>query len=125
MDQCYRYLFIRQDLPVAQQIVQSGHAIEGVVSLYPQEGIPNLVAIGVPDVAALNRVLTKLKANQIEHFPWVEPDGDLGFTAIATIALNSERKKMLANYRLYSPGTGQPACSVMADRGANARCSSA
>jgi hypothetical protein len=63
----------------------------------------------VPDERALNRVLEKLKQNQIQHFPWTEPDFDLGMTAIATCPLDEERKQVLSNYRLYHAGVdGRP-----------------
>jgi hypothetical protein len=83
-------------------MVQSNHATRGVTASYPQgEGIPNIVLIGVPDVAALSRVREKLAANALPHYVWIEPDNDLGFTAIATIALTVEQKKVLSSYRLY------------------------
>lgn len=80
------------------------------------EGCPNHVAIGVPDVAALERVAAKLRAHRIPHAEWHEPDGDMGFTAIATAPLNGEERKVLANYRLLRHGgTGRlPAPGVMA-----------
>lgn len=59
--------------------------------------------VGVPDLAALRRVEKKLIDAQIAHYNWEEPDFDLGFTAIATEALDIERKKALANYRLWKP----------------------
>lgn len=65
------------------------------------EGIPNLIAIGVPDQAALSRVLNRVKANQVRHYAWIEPDDNLGFTALATEPLDMERKKVFSNYRLY------------------------
>lgn len=86
----------------------------------PEEGVPNIVYIGVPDINALNRVLKKLKDNQIPHFPWIEPDNDFGFTSIATIPLNPSIKEVLKNYRLLKYDRGpdrseRPACSVNAD----------
>lgn len=65
------------------------------------EGIPNLVLIGVPDLAALQRADQKLCDAQIPHFNWREPDGNMGFTAIATAPLVGEQRKCLANYRLW------------------------
>jgi hypothetical protein len=68
-----------------------------------EEGMPNQVLIGVPNIAALNRVRVKLEANQIPHYCWHEPDHDFGFTAIATAPLYGEQRKILANYRVYTP----------------------
>lgn len=59
--------------------------------------------IGVPHLAALERVQEKLNLNKIAYHAWHEPDFDYGFTAIATVPISKERKAVLANYRLYSP----------------------
>jgi hypothetical protein len=67
----------------------------------PEYAVPNVVYIGVPDIRSLDKVLKKLKDNQIPHYRWVEPDDDLSFTAIATIPLSTEQKKVLQNYRLW------------------------
>jgi hypothetical protein len=94
-------------------MVQSNHATRGITSIYPQgQGIPNIVLIGVPDLAALNRVRSKLEYAQIPHYCWSEPDHDFGFTSIATIALDDEQRKVMANYRLwmYARGTEQSVC---------------
>jgi hypothetical protein len=58
----------------------------------------------------MERVLAKLKANQIQHFAWTEPDYDMGMTAIVTIPLDEKRKQCLANYRLlkFAGVSGKP-----------------
>lgn len=81
--------------------------------------VPNIVVIGVPDVAALNRVLVKLRANQIPHHSWHEPDFDFGFTAIATAPLDDSQRAVLANYRLYSGGVNVTTCGFTPDSAAN------
>jgi hypothetical protein len=96
-------VFVRQDLSIPQQLVQSNHATLSFASLYGVDGIPNIVIIGVPNEQALRRVEKKLEACAIPHFSWTEPDYDLGFTAITTAPLTREEKVALANYRVYSP----------------------
>lgn len=95
------YIFVRQDIDISHQIVQSNHATLSLASHYGVEGIPNIVLIGVPDVAALKRACHKLSDNQIPHWSWIEPDGDLGFTAIATAPIEGGQRKCLENYRLW------------------------
>jgi hypothetical protein len=63
--------------------------------------IPNLVLIGVPDKAALFRVINKLNDNAIGHEVFYEPDDNLGLTAIATYPLTQEQRRVLSNYRLW------------------------
>lgn len=70
-------------------------------SIRPEEGVPNIVLIGVPDIAALKRVQAKLQAHQIPHYSWTEPDFDLGFTAITTAALREDKRQHLRRYQVY------------------------
>jgi hypothetical protein len=74
--------------------------------LVPECGIPNVIVIGVPDTAALLRVLAKLAAYQIPHYAWTEPDNDFGLTAIATGPIDDEQRKVLSNYRLWRVDRG-------------------
>jgi hypothetical protein len=103
-------------------MVQSNHATRGIATSYPQgESVPNIVLVGVPHVAALNRVRAKLECAQIPHYCWTEPDNDMGFTAIATSALDNEQRQALRNYRLwtYARGAEQSACGFTADTRTN------
>ncbi len=85
-------------------MVQSNHATLTIASsAYDFEGIPNIVLIGVPDKSALERVERRLAENSIPHCSWHEPDGDLGFTSIATVPLTLQQKECLAHYRLWKP----------------------
>lgn len=84
-------------------MVQSNHATLTIAaSKYDFGGVPNIVLIGVPDLAALQRAERKLADNGIPHVSWHEPDNDLGFTSIATIPLSTEEKKCLSNFRLWA-----------------------
>lgn len=100
----YIYIFVRQDIPLAQQAVQSLHAMHKLVTVLGSDydvNPPNVVYIGVPNRASLEKTLEKLKAHQIVHVRWDEPDWDMGFTSIATAPLSGERKSVLSNYRLW------------------------
>lgn len=83
------------------------------------EGIHNIVVIGLPDVKALERAAKKLELAGIPHFNWKEPDFDYGFTAICTAPIAGARREALKNYRVYSPGVGKPACLFTEDGGAS------
>lgn len=100
----YVYVFVRQDIPLQQQLVQSNHATLSLASHYGIEGIPNIVAIGVPDQAGLEEACAILSANQIPHWRWEEPDFDYGFTAIATAPISGDQRLCLAHYSLWKPG---------------------
>lgn len=57
----------------------------------------------MPTLKTLNRVLTKLKANNIPHFAWADPDLPYGMTSIATAPLRGEQRAPFSNYRVYAP----------------------
>ena len=106
-------MFVRQDLPLEHQIVQSNHASLTLASLIEIGGIPNIILIGVPNQAGLLRVHERLAANAIGHYMWEEPDYEMGLTAIATHPLDLEQKKVLSQYRLWRPIS---ACSSEKER---------
>jgi len=99
----YVYLFFRTDLPLAQQIVQSNHATMMMAALRGEEGVPNIVAIGVPHTKSLQKVQLKLRKNKIPHFAWIEPDFNYGLTAIATAPIWGQQRDILKEYRVYKP----------------------
>lgn len=74
-----------------------------MASHYGVDGIPNIVMIGVPDEAALKEACSLLSSCAIPHWSWHEPDEDmgLGFTAIATAAIEGAQRKALAHYKLW------------------------
>jgi hypothetical protein len=63
--------------------------------------VPHIVLIGVPNQKALERVIQKLQDNHIEFSSFVEPDNDLGLTAVATVPLAAAQRETLQNYKLY------------------------
>lgn len=113
----YIYIFVRQDLPLQHQIVQSNHATHHMSSFYRSDGdVPNIVLIGLPNIKALERALRKLRDNKIPHYAWVEPDNDFGLTSICTAPILGVQRDCLKNYRVYSPGAEQSACFLTEDR---------
>lgn len=70
-------------------------------------GIPNMVLIGLPNIAALGRALAKLKGNNVLHYAWSEPDHDWGLTSIATAPISGEQRKVFQNYRVYNSPVAQ------------------
>lgn len=74
------YVVVRGDLPVGLRCAQAGHALIGYVL---EHGAPpdNLVVLQVPDLAAIQRVLTRVRAGR--HTAFFEPDIDNELTAVA------------------------------------------
>jgi hypothetical protein len=46
-------------------------------------------------------VIRKLEANRIEAVSFVEPDFDMGLSAVATVPLNAEQRLVLKNYETW------------------------
>ncbi len=76
-----------------------------------------MVLIGVPDRAGLAEAIRKITQWSHGYYAWFEPDFDLGLTAVATVPLDREAKKLLSNYALWRPITslvssaGRASCS--------------
>ena len=95
---------MRQDISVAQQIVQSNHATYEVARRSPASNldeIPSCIVIGVPDKVALFRVIEKLNEHDIQHHTFYEPDFNMGLSAVATVPLGQEQRRFLSSYRLW------------------------
>lgn len=119
-DDLYIYVFVRQDLPIAEQLVHATHAAYHAGNLcFPLEGIPNLVVIGLPHVGSLAKAVRKLKEAGIEAYVWNDTDTNYGPTAIATQPLPRAAKDLLKQYRLYAPG-GNTAAQAVPTSGLNA-----
>ena len=99
----YVYIFVRQDLPVVHQIVQTNHASWQMSSRYGDESVPNIVLIGVADVTELHMACRLLLENQIPHWRWSEPEEDLGFgfTAIATAPIAGAQRACLVHFKTW------------------------
>ena len=101
----YCFLFVRYDLPVEQQIIQTNHSTFEMAYTLTQsiEPIcPSIVLVGVPNKKALLKVIEKLKLNRIEFSVFDEPDHDLGITAVATVPLDAGQKEVLRKYKLWN-----------------------
>jgi hypothetical protein len=94
---------VRQDISLAQQIVQSNHATFEVARRTASNltDIPSCIVIGVPDKNALLRVCEKLNKHNIQHHTFYEPDFNMGLSAVATVPLEQEQRRFLSNYRLW------------------------
>jgi hypothetical protein len=95
---------VRQDISLAQQIVQSNHATFEVarrLSASNLDEIPSVVVIGVPDKTALFQVIERLRANSIGHEVFYEPDFNMGLSAVATVPLEQAQRRVLSNYRIW------------------------
>jgi len=94
-------VFVRQDIPIQHQIIQSCHAVLTLSEDIRIAGTPNIVLIGVSGEEPLQKVKAKLAEYGFYYSAWTEPDYDLGFTAIAVEPLDSLERAPLRHYRLW------------------------
>lgn len=98
------YIVVREDLSIPQQCVQSCHAaIKATKHLLssnsPVEN-PNLVVCGVPDEAALHKLLTEVQSSGVRCCSFQEEDLGNQTTAFATELVSGSYRKAFKKCRL-------------------------
>lgn len=97
---------MRQDIPLANQVVQVGHACLEAGWRFPAPAAPcNLVVLAVPDQRALLAVQDRLDAAAIAYVRFLEPDDDFGLTAVCTAPLSGAARRLFRRYPLWSVDT--------------------
>lgn len=105
---------MRRDLSGPQQIVQACHAaIESVRhTLSLDDEHPSVITLNVKNEAQLNKILKRLAADGIEHYPFYEPDRGNELTAIASGPMTGNNRKPFKKYNLvqdrHAPGLPEP-----------------
>lgn len=95
------YAFIRQDISIAQQIVQTAHSAyeSGRAS---NIGFPRLVLIGVRNGSELKKALEKFK-DQLDCYPFYETEQELEeqLTSFTTRPVTKDERKIFKDYKLW------------------------
>ncbi len=99
MDNPYMYIFVREDLTPAQQIVQAAHAVDELNKEHPHSPGNYMVLCGVDNHTDLLDTASYLNDQGIAHHMFFEPDVD-SFTAIATKPLKGSDRKPLRRFKL-------------------------
>lgn len=96
------YVFVRTDLPLADQLVQVGHACHEAGSRFERTAEPcHLVALAVRDADAL---LQAVEATGVRFAVFWEPDDAMGYTAACSEPLYGDQRRPFRRYRLWSEG---------------------
>lgn len=90
------FILIRNDIPLAYQGVQGGHAVAQWLLDNPQQTWNNniLVYLKVKDLQDLKRWMFRLDLKQIKYSQFVEPDIGDEITAIASQANDKVFEKL-------------------------------
>ena len=100
--QLYVYVLVRIDLPVADQIVQVGHAcLEAGFKFRKAGETIHLVVICVESEIRLCTVIEKISLRGIQSVVFHEPDDEMGFTAACTEPLKALYRREFRDFRLW------------------------
>lgn len=110
----YTYVFVRTDIPVADQLVQVGHACLEAGSRFNQPGVfSNLVLFGVSSQARLRDAAAWVEAVGIRCFAFFEPDDAMGYTAVCTEPVVGDARLFFRRFKLWAgPVSGDTVNSV-------------
>jgi hypothetical protein len=90
----YIYSIIREDIPLADQIVQTAHSAF-------HAGNENPALDGVIPSLILLELSNKLFEKGIFHRMFFEPDDDFGYTSLTTTLVEGDARKAFSNLRLW------------------------
>lgn len=95
---------MRQDLTLAQQLVQAAHATHEVALQYPYRADQpsSLVLIGVPSEHELLRNVARLEGLGIPLTLFREPDLGDAATAFATAPIIGGNRRLFRDHKLWS-----------------------
>lgn len=99
----HSYIFLRTDLPVAQQAIQAAHAaLELGIKHGPSpDGHPSLVFLAARDRDELSLALSYARSHDLRTFEFHEPYGDWGLTAFAIEPIPHGKRSLFSHYKLW------------------------
>lgn len=105
-------------MPLAQQLIQSQHAVHNAAVRACKEGwqgvTPNVVLFEVANEAQLIRAVREVRATGVKLELFEEPDHALGFTAAATLPIHryDDARTALTKYELYDAALVVPTAAT-------------
>ena len=108
----YVYVLVRSDMPLADQMVQVGHAcLEAGRRFCQPEAVSHLVVLSVRSQAQLRDAAREAEAMGIRCLVFNEPDDGLGHTAACTEPITGMHRPIFRRFRLWeAPQAGTPGC---------------
>lgn len=99
----YSYVFVRNDLPNVQKVVQSCHAITELARIENSEH-PSIITFGAKSEKKLKDAAEYLIENNIQFKIFREPMQPFNnsITAIVTVPLIGEKRELLKKFQLLS-----------------------
>ena len=95
-------MLVRTDIPLADQIVQVGHACLQAGDRFVQPKEPcHLVLLAVPSEAGLCAAVARAKAAGVRCEAFYEPDDEMGYTAACTEPLEAGDRRLFRRFSLW------------------------
>lgn len=98
----YIYVVVRTDIPVADQMVQVGHACHMSGHHFGCPKNCHLVLCQTPDEDSLDAIHDYMHGNDIRHVMFEEDKDDMGWTSLCTEPL-TDKRPLLRHLRLWRP----------------------
>jgi hypothetical protein len=113
----YTYVLVRQDIPLAQMMVQACHAaLEAGFAFEAPVETSSLIVCTVPDRASLVEAKERLARYGIASEMFFEPSWDMGDSALCTQPITNRKQRfVMSKYPLFRPfADAQAACYTTA-----------
>lgn len=101
MSQPYVYVFVRTDIPLADQVCQTAHACLEAGRKFGVDATTFLVLLAVENKQQLLAVAETMARNKVDHVMVTEPDDDMGETAIASGHVLGSTRRLFRGHRLW------------------------
>jgi hypothetical protein len=97
----YVYVIVREDLTLADKLVQCSHATYESGQMFKNNAdCISIIVLSVPDLDKLEYAEKYLKSKKIQYCTYTEQSSGLGKTAIATEAVSTELRSVFKKYHL-------------------------
>ena len=98
----YIYVFVRKDIPIADQIVQVGHVCYESGLRFNAKENTFMVLCQVNSEEELCTTMYRLIEMGVEMHQFIEPDNDLGLTALCSQPVSGKQRHLFRKYKLWS-----------------------
>jgi hypothetical protein len=96
-------VLVRTDIPIADQIVQVGHACLEAGSRFAQPSPPShLVVLAVSSEARLHHAIARIQLAGIRCAVFHEPDDDMGDSAACTEPVSDAHRRIFKRHALWN-----------------------
>lgn len=102
METPFVYVFVREDLDLIHQLIQTAHAThEAGIRFGKVDGkISHFCIFGVKNANELVEINGFLNSKGVNFAIFHEPDFDMGYTALATEPLVGQRREIMADFKI-------------------------